>query len=123
VGVLHGDRDPALTYCFGAAALAATAAVLVLPVVLSRETTEQPPRDHPGRLRQASRFVRDSLANGVRDAVDLLRRRSLGVLLGATGITVFDLAVLAAAFKAVGYVPPLGILVLGYLIGQLGGNL
>jgi uncharacterized protein (TIRG00374 family) len=36
---------------------------------------------------------------------------------------VFDLAVLAAAFKALGHSPAIGVLVLGYLIGQLGGNI
>jgi uncharacterized protein (TIRG00374 family) len=36
---------------------------------------------------------------------------------------VFDLAVLGACFRAFGYSPALGVLVLGYLIGQLGGNL
>jgi uncharacterized membrane protein YbhN (UPF0104 family) len=34
----------------------------------------------------------------------------------------FDLAVLGACFLALGGAPPLGVLVLGYLIGQLGGN-
>jgi uncharacterized protein (TIRG00374 family) len=35
----------------------------------------------------------------------------------------FDLAVLGASFRAFGYSPSLGVLTLGYLIGQLGGNL
>jgi uncharacterized membrane protein YbhN (UPF0104 family) len=45
------------------------------------------------------------------------------VLAGSVGTLVFDLAVLAVAFKAVGHTPPFGVLVLGYLIGQLGGNI
>ncbi len=35
----------------------------------------------------------------------------------------FDLAVLGVCFLAVGHAPPLGVLALGYLIGQLGGNI
>ncbi len=35
----------------------------------------------------------------------------------------FDLAVLGVCFTAFGYSPPIGILAVGYLIGQLGGNL
>jgi uncharacterized protein (TIRG00374 family) len=35
----------------------------------------------------------------------------------------FDLAVLWACFEAFGHSPPVGVLVVGYLIGQLGGNL
>jgi uncharacterized membrane protein YbhN (UPF0104 family) len=35
----------------------------------------------------------------------------------------FDLAVLGVCFKALGYSPAVGMLALGYLIGQLGGNL
>jgi hypothetical protein len=34
----------------------------------------------------------------------------------------FDLAVLLVCFKAFRYSPPLGTVALGYLIGQLGGN-
>src|SRR5262249_48618842 len=46
----------------------------------------------------------------------------VGVLVGSFGTTVFDLAVLGVAFLAVGASPPIGVLVLGYLIGMLGGN-
>ncbi len=34
----------------------------------------------------------------------------------------FDIAVLGVCFKGFGYSPSLGVLVMGYLIGQLGGN-
>ena len=35
----------------------------------------------------------------------------------------FDIAVLGACFAAFGYSPAIGVLVIGYLIGQLGGNI
>jgi hypothetical protein len=59
----------------------------------------------------------------VRDAEQLLLRRSLGVLIGSLGTVTFDLAVLGVCFLAFGYSPPIGVLALGYLIGQLGGNI
>jgi uncharacterized protein (TIRG00374 family) len=36
---------------------------------------------------------------------------------------VFDIAVLGVCFRAFGQAPAVGILALGYLIGQLGGNI
>lgn len=122
VGILHDDRNPALTYGFGAAAIAATALVLALPRLL----VERLPAEEnlkPGKIAAAVRFVRHSLGQGVRDGISLLRRRSPGVLVGSVGTMAFDLAVLGVCFKAFGYSPALGVLALGYLIGQLGGNL
>jgi uncharacterized membrane protein YbhN (UPF0104 family) len=123
VGALSGDRDPALTYGFGGAALLATALVLSLPAWIGRISPERPAPAHPGRIASARRFARDSLARGLRDAVGLLRRRSPGVLVGSFGTMGFDLAVLGVCFLALGYSPPIGVLALGYLIGQLGGNI
>jgi uncharacterized membrane protein YbhN (UPF0104 family) len=123
LGVFHPDPNTAVTYGFGAAGLAATAIVLALPAILTRNDADGLPRVKPGRLAAALRFARNSLSQGVRDAVLLLRQRSLPVLAGSFGITAFDIAVLAVSFKAFGHSPPLGVLVLGYLIGMLGGNL
>jgi uncharacterized membrane protein YbhN (UPF0104 family) len=121
LGVLVHDRNAALTYGFGAAALAATVIVLALPAVLTPVPSLAPANDR--RLATALRFARYSLGRGVRDAVRLLRRRSLGVLIGSVGTVTFDLAVLGVCFLAFGYSPPIGVLALGYLIGQLGGNI
>jgi uncharacterized membrane protein YbhN (UPF0104 family) len=123
LGVFGSDPDPAVTYGFGAAALAATAIVLALPALLTRNAPEGFTRYRSGRVAVALAFIRYSLGQGVRDAVLLLRQRSLPVLIGSFGITAFDLAVLAVSFKAFGSAPPVGVLVLGYLIGMLGGNL
>jgi uncharacterized protein (TIRG00374 family) len=122
VGVLRHDRNPTLTFGFGAAALVVTAIVLALPARLIRKVPA-PARAGSGRIASALRFIRESLGQGIRDATLLLRQRSPGVLIGSLGTMVFDLAVLGACFRAFGYSPALGVLVLGYLIGQLGGNL
>jgi uncharacterized membrane protein YbhN (UPF0104 family) len=122
VGILQDDPQPVVTYVSGAAALLATAAVLALPSLLV-DRLPPPDKVHSGKVATALRFIRRSLGQGVRDAVSLLRQRSPGVIAGSIGTMAFDLAVLGACFKAFGYGPPLGVLVLGYLIGQLGGNL
>jgi len=121
-GVLGEVREPALTYGFGIAALCATLLVLALPRLLG-STGEPPAGAAPGRVARALHFARFSLGRGIGDAVQLLRRRSPGVLLGSVGTLAFDMAVLGVCFRAFGHSPPFGVLVLGYLIGQLGGNL
>jgi uncharacterized membrane protein YbhN (UPF0104 family) len=121
VGILQHDRNPGLTYIFGALAAVATVLVLALPSILKATPPEHDPTS--GRLAVAMRWVRYSLGQGIRDGVLLLRQRSIGVLVGSVGTMVFDLAVLGACFKAFGHSPAVGTLALGYLIGQLGGNI
>lgn len=123
LGALGHDPNPALTYSFGAGALAATALVLALPVLVPRLPSPTPQATRSRWLTSALRLLRYSVAEGVRDGLMLLRRRSLGVIAGSVGVTAFDLAVLGVCFRAFGGWPPIGVLVLGYLIGQLGGNL
>jgi uncharacterized membrane protein YbhN (UPF0104 family) len=121
-GILHHDRDPALTYVFGGLAIAATTAVVVvLPRVRGKK-----PEHHPGekrKLKVAWAWLRYSLGQGVRDGLMLLRHRPVPVLAGSIGLVGFDIVVLGVAFKALGYSPSVGVLALGYLIGQLGGNI
>jgi uncharacterized membrane protein YbhN (UPF0104 family) len=121
VGIIQHDRNAPLTYVFGAAALVATVIVLALPAVL--KPFESPAPTNARRLATVWWFARYSLGQGLRDAMQLLRQRSLGVLIGSLGAVTFDLAVLGVCFLAFGYSPPIGVLVLGYLIGQLGGNI
>ena len=45
------------------------------------------------RLAAGIHFLRHSLAQGIRDGLSLLRRRSIGVIAGSLGTMVFDLAV------------------------------
>jgi uncharacterized membrane protein YbhN (UPF0104 family) len=120
-GVIHGDTNQALTYGFGAAGLAAAVIVLLLPVVGQRLAPRGPLPDDAGRARVAIRHARNAVGDGVRDSLVLLRRRSPGVLVGSFGYMGFDIATLVACFAAFGHVPPLPIIVVAYIIGQLGG--
>jgi uncharacterized protein (TIRG00374 family) len=59
-------------------------------------------------------------ADGVDQAILLLRGHRIGAVIGSLAYMAFDIAALGFAFAAVGNVPLFGTLVLGYLIGQLG---
>ena len=59
-----------------------------------------------------------ALADGISEAQRAVRRPSWR-LLGAIGYLGFDIAVLWTTLSAVGYSPPLAVLLLGYIIGYL----
>ena len=72
------------------------------------------------RARRAIRQGLGTVADGVEQAITLLKGRSAGVVIGSFAYMAFDIAALGFGFAAVGPVPAFGTLVLGYLIGQLG---
>jgi glycosyltransferase 2 family protein len=73
-----------------------------------------------GRARVALRGGLVTAADGVEEAIALLRAHSFGVIVGSFAYMAFDIAALGFGFAAVGPAPTFGVLVLGYLIGQLG---
>ena len=68
-------------------------------------------------------WVGDALGDGVREAARIVRRRDLRVIAGSLGYWAFDNAVLWACFRAFGESPPITLVLMGYLLGQLGGLL
>jgi uncharacterized membrane protein YbhN (UPF0104 family) len=63
-----------------------------------------------------------TVGEGVDEAFHLLRSLDLLILSGALGYMLFDVAMLGVCFTAFGNeVPPAGVLLLAYIIGQLGG--
>ena len=78
------------------------------------------PQSWKGRARLALRSSLKAGADGVEQAITLLRSHSFGVILGSFAYMAFDIAALGFGFAAVGHEPAFGTLVLGYLIGQLG---
>jgi uncharacterized membrane protein YbhN (UPF0104 family) len=63
----------------------------------------------------------EAVGEGVDEALALLRRGNAAILVGASAYLLFDVAMLGACFKAFGNdVPAIGILLVAYLIGQLG---
>jgi uncharacterized membrane protein YbhN (UPF0104 family) len=64
-----------------------------------------------------------ALGDGVREAGRVLARRDWRVIAGSFGYWAFDNAVIWACFKAFGESPAITLVLMGYLIGQLGGLL
>jgi uncharacterized membrane protein YbhN (UPF0104 family) len=61
------------------------------------------------------------VAEGVDEALRLLRTGDLAILFGAAGYMLFDVAMLGVCFTAFGNdIPPVGVLLVAYIIGQLG---
>src|SRR3954453_3866235 len=95
------------------------AAVLLVP----RLGPGEKPGPAAGRMKRAVSAVRRSLIGGTAEAVTLVKSRNGWLLFGAFGYWAFDNAVLWATYEAVGPPPDLSIVLMGYLIGQLGGLL
>jgi len=87
-------------------------------ILVARLSTDAAARS-AGRLRKAVIAV----ASGMMEAGLLLRKRDPLLIGGAIGYWLFDNLVLLAAFHAFGAAPPLTIVLMAYLIGQLGGAL
>lgn len=105
-------QPPALTILPAVLALAVMAAVAALPIFLARASGD-------GRVARAAR----TLGRGVSEALRLLRSGNVSIVLGSLGYWAFDNLVLWACFHAFGVHPALTVVLMGYLIGQLGGLL
>jgi uncharacterized membrane protein YbhN (UPF0104 family) len=119
LGLAGPDLSLWLTAAPAAAAVIVIAAVLVVP----RLGPGEPVPADAGRIRRAAHGAREALIGGTGEAVHIVRSRNLLVIAGALGYWAFDNAVLWAAFHALGFSPPITVILLGYLIGQLGGLL
>jgi uncharacterized membrane protein YbhN (UPF0104 family) len=132
VGVLDGPGSAALTLLPALVTALGIALVAVSPRLLRAVggrgagpdgDGDSDAADEAGLLARARRGLREGLvavADGVEQAIALLRARSLGVVAGSFAYMAFDIAALGFGFAAVGSVPAFGTLVLAYLIGQLG---
>jgi uncharacterized membrane protein YbhN (UPF0104 family) len=106
--------SPALTLLPAALAVAAIVAVILVA------------RMSAGAAAGGSGWWRKAvaaIASGMLEAGRLLRKGDPLLIGGALGYWLFDNLVLLAAFHAFGVAPPLTIVLMAYLIGQLGGAL
>jgi uncharacterized protein (TIRG00374 family) len=81
-------------------------------------------RSEAGEASRASRFAVKTLvavADGVNEAVALLREGNAWLIGGMIAYLFFDVMILWATFRAFGAAPPLAIVWIAYLIGELGG--
>jgi uncharacterized membrane protein YbhN (UPF0104 family) len=64
----------------------------------------------------------EAVGAGVDEALAVIRSRNPAIALGAAGYLLFDVAMLGVCFRAFGNdVPAVGVLLVAYLVGQLGG--
>jgi uncharacterized protein (TIRG00374 family) len=99
--------------------------VAVIVAVVAIGSLDEPP-PAPRDAERATRWwaaTRRAIVGGVREAVALLREHHPGLVVGTIGYWAFDNFVLWATYHAVGASPPISVILLGYLIGQLGGAL
>jgi uncharacterized membrane protein YbhN (UPF0104 family) len=75
------------------------------------------------RTRRGLNATRRAVIDGVVEARLILRSGNRRVLAGSFGYWFFDNAVLWATYRAIGLSVPITVILMGYLIGQLGGLL
>jgi uncharacterized membrane protein YbhN (UPF0104 family) len=115
-----GPNQPLwLTALPAALAALALAAVVGLP----RLGPGADPGGEASRARRAAYATRRAVIDGTAEAVQIVRSGDRRVLTGSIGYWAFDNAVLWATFHAFGASPALTVVLMGYLIGQLGGLL
>jgi uncharacterized membrane protein YbhN (UPF0104 family) len=98
-------------------------AVIVLVAAIPRLGPGRPPGEDAGKVRRAISASRRALIDGTAEALVIVRQREPVVLVGAVGYWFWDNAVLWATFHAFGVSPAVTVILMGYLIGQLGGAL
>ena len=112
--------SPLLTVLPAVLAVLAIAAVCAVPLLTARrDRAGVGARGGAGGWRPRS--VRSTAASARR--ADVLRRRDWRVIAGSLGYWAFDNAVLWACFRAFGESPAITLVLMGYLLGQLGGLL
>jgi uncharacterized protein (TIRG00374 family) len=119
LGLVGPDLSLWLTALPAVGAVLVIAAILVVP----RLGVGAPVSDDAGKTRKAMGAVRKAVVGGTGEAVQIVRSRNRLVIAGSIGYWAWDNAALWATFHAFGYSPPITVLLLGYLIGQLGGLL
>jgi uncharacterized membrane protein YbhN (UPF0104 family) len=118
-----GLVGPGLSLWLTAVPAAAAALLIAIVVVAPRLGPGPPPPPDAAKLRRAVFSTRGALFDGTREAIQLVRTRDPLLLVGALGYWAWDNAVLWATFQAFDASPALSVILMGYLIGQLGGLL
>ena len=119
LGLFGTDQPWTLTLLPALMSIALIAAVLLIPRF-------GPGEDAPPDASRFKRFVaasRTAIITGTEVAVERVGSGNMRLIGGAIGYWAFDNAVLWATFHAFGYTPEISIVLMGYLIGQMGGLL
>jgi uncharacterized membrane protein YbhN (UPF0104 family) len=124
VRVLPGETNLALTLLPAAIATAAIVGSLLAgrsSAGLHRRLNRNEASGSSSRRSTLMLKTLVAVADGVNEAVALLRERNAWLIGGILAYLVFDVMILWATFHAFGAPPSLAILAMAYLIGELGG--
>ncbi|HEX2088204.1 MAG TPA: flippase-like domain-containing protein [Solirubrobacteraceae bacterium] len=119
IGIVGPDLSLLLTALPAALSIALILVVGALPMIGRGD----PAPSSAGRVRRGAAAARRAVVDGIGEARAIFRSPDPLIVVGALGYWAFDNAVLWATFEALGEPPSMWIVLMGYLIGQLGGLL
>jgi uncharacterized protein (TIRG00374 family) len=119
-GILPGSSTLTITLVPALVASAVVSLVLWLPRIVESDRVRVRRRSRAGRI--VARFGA-AVGRGAEEAVRFLRSGDPLVYGGSIGYWAFDNAVLLVCFRALGHTPPVAVVVVAYLVGQLGSSL
>jgi uncharacterized protein (TIRG00374 family) len=123
VRVFPGETNLALTLVPAVVAATSIVGALLAGRAAARLhlRLERSEEGEPSRRSRAVLKTLVAVADGVNEAVALLREGNAWLIGGVVAYLVFDVMILWATFRAFGSAPPLAIVWIAYLIGELGG--
>ena len=123
VGAFPGEGNLLLTLVPAVVAAAAIVGALLAGRTAGALHTRLGHSEAAGSSRRATVALKTlvAAADGVNEAVSLLRERNVWLIGGLIAYLAFDVMILWASFRAFGAGPALGVVWIGYLIGELGG--
>jgi len=124
LGIFPGDSNLLLTLGPALVAVLAIVGALLsgrLAARMHARLAASHADDPPSRRVRALSVSLQALANGVDEALALLQERNVVLSLGLVAYLAFDVTMLWTCFRAFGAAPPLAIVWIAYLIGELGG--
>ncbi len=121
-GVFAGEGNLLLTALPAAIAVGGIVLVLLAGRIAKR-WGRRLAADKRAPSRRESALIKGltALGEGVEEAIALLREGNLLLICGLIAYLAFDVLILYATFRSLGSAPPLPILWMAYLIGELGG--
>ncbi len=122
-GLVGGESNLLLTALPAAIAAAAIVLALAAGRIARRwgAAIERRGEHELSRRKQLLMKALTALGEGVQGAVQLLREGNLVLIAGLIAYLAFDVMIVWATFHSLGPAPPLAILWIAYLIGELGG--
>ncbi|MGA9875795.1 MAG: lysylphosphatidylglycerol synthase transmembrane domain-containing protein [Solirubrobacteraceae bacterium] len=122
-GVFPGETNLALTLIPAVVAVLAIVGALLAGRIATRlqRRMARPGAEEASRRTRALHGGLTAVADGVEEAVALLREGNALLLAGLLAYLVFDVMILWATFHAFGATPPIAVVWIAYLIGELGG--